>query len=299
MGNEYVKSPLNYVGGKYKMLPKLIPLFPEDIDVFVDMFAGGLNVGANVNAGIVVANDLETKVIDLFEYFKGNSFKVIDEEIVEIINKYGLSNTNEHSYSYYGCDSSKGLSSYNKEKFKKLREDYNSGQKSPLMFYTMLIYAFNNQIRFNSNGEFNMPCNKRDYNKNIKKNLNGFINVLNNKNLKLTNKHYREFDCSHLTEDSFVYLDPPYLITNAAYNENNAWNQLDDEELMEYCNELDRNSIKFGMSNVFSHKGKVNEKLIKWAEKYNVHHLDFNYKNSNYQSIVEDSKSDEVFICNY
>ena len=47
---KYIKSPLNYVGGKYKLLDQIIPLFPSDIDTFVDLFAGGFNVGINVKA---------------------------------------------------------------------------------------------------------------------------------------------------------------------------------------------------------------------------------------------------------
>lgn len=34
-----IQSPLNYTGGKYKLLPQILPLFPKDIDVFVDLFA--------------------------------------------------------------------------------------------------------------------------------------------------------------------------------------------------------------------------------------------------------------------
>ena len=46
----YVKSPLNYVGEKYKLLKEIIPLFPSSIDTFVDLFGGGFNVDANVQA---------------------------------------------------------------------------------------------------------------------------------------------------------------------------------------------------------------------------------------------------------
>ena len=35
---EYIKSPLNYVGGKYKLLPQILPLFPKNIDTFIDLF---------------------------------------------------------------------------------------------------------------------------------------------------------------------------------------------------------------------------------------------------------------------
>ena len=38
MDKKYVKSPLNYTGGKYKLLPQIVPLFPEGIDTFVDLF---------------------------------------------------------------------------------------------------------------------------------------------------------------------------------------------------------------------------------------------------------------------
>ncbi len=40
MKNEYIKSPLNYTGGKYKLLPQIIPIFPSDINTFVDLFGG-------------------------------------------------------------------------------------------------------------------------------------------------------------------------------------------------------------------------------------------------------------------
>lgn len=38
---EYVKSPLNYTGGKYKLLPQLLELLPKQVNTFVDLFAGG------------------------------------------------------------------------------------------------------------------------------------------------------------------------------------------------------------------------------------------------------------------
>lgn len=54
---EYIKSPLNYVGGKYKLLPQILPLFPKNIDTFIDLFGGGFNVGINVPAKEVIYNE--------------------------------------------------------------------------------------------------------------------------------------------------------------------------------------------------------------------------------------------------
>lgn len=36
---KYLKSPLNYIGGKYKLLPQILPLFPKEISSFVDLFS--------------------------------------------------------------------------------------------------------------------------------------------------------------------------------------------------------------------------------------------------------------------
>ena len=43
--HQYIKSPLNYVGGKYRLLKQIIPLFPKEIDTFVDLFSGELMLG--------------------------------------------------------------------------------------------------------------------------------------------------------------------------------------------------------------------------------------------------------------
>lgn len=67
---KYIKSPLNYTGGKYKLLSQILPLFPEEIDTFVDLFCGGCDVGVNVSANRIICNDIESHVMALLSYFK-------------------------------------------------------------------------------------------------------------------------------------------------------------------------------------------------------------------------------------
>ena len=43
----YIKSPMNYTGGKYKLLNSLFGIFPNDINVFVDLFAGSMEIPLN------------------------------------------------------------------------------------------------------------------------------------------------------------------------------------------------------------------------------------------------------------
>ena len=35
--NTYLKSPLNYTGGKYKLLKQIVPMFPSNVEIFVDL----------------------------------------------------------------------------------------------------------------------------------------------------------------------------------------------------------------------------------------------------------------------
>lgn len=34
------KNPFNYIGAKFKLLPQILPLFPSQIQNFIDLFGG-------------------------------------------------------------------------------------------------------------------------------------------------------------------------------------------------------------------------------------------------------------------
>lgn len=303
---ELIQSPLNYTGGKFKLLPQILPLFPTNIDIFVDLFCGGANVGVNVKSNKTILNDTNDNLTLLFSMFKnlGDDFLPLIDEIIE---KYQLSQSSKYGYDYYNCDSNTGLAPYNKDKFLKLREDFNNskdiGYYHYAMLYTLILYSFNNQIRFNSNGHFNLPVGKRDYNEKMKQKLQKFIDRLKGKDYKFSNLDFRDFDISTLNSNSFVYADPPYLITCATYNEQGGWNEADEHDLLDFLNDLHKNNIKFALSNVLRSKGKENSILIDWtqrnSDKYKVINLNYSYNNSNYQTKNKNEITEEVLIINY
>ncbi len=302
-----IQSPLNYTGGKYKLLPQIVPHFPKNINTFVDLFCGGCNVGINIDSEKVIFNDVNTKLIDLFNTFKNMDKDIVFELIEEIISKYELSDTRKHGYDKYDCNSSNGLGSYNKEKFLKLRSDFNEYKHfdyyKNVMLYVVIVFCFNNQIRFNSKDEFNLPVGKRDFNKNMYKKLDNFIDRIKLLDCTFTNLNFTQFDISKLQKDDFVYIDPPYLITCASYNESGGWGEEQEIKLLEVLDELHKNKIRFALSNVVKSKGKENKILIDWLEKnsenYKVINLDFNYTNSNYQTKDRTGNTEEVLIINY
>lgn len=280
---KYIKSPLNYVGGKTKLLPQILPLFPQNIGTFVDLFCGGANVCVNVKADKIVANDFYDKVIAIFQYLHDNSIEDVLSYVESTIARYGLNKTN-------------------REAFLEFRNHYNYGEeKHPLDLFILICHAFNHQIRFNSKGEYNMPFgeNRSEYNKNIKKNLIEFCEGV--KNIHFTSKDFRDIKLDKLGENDFIYLDPPYLITCAAYNENGGWGVKEETDMYDLMDKATAKGIKFAMSNVLSNKGKTNEMLLEWATKndYTIHHLDMSYSNCNYHAKDKESKADEVLITNY
>lgn len=302
-----IQSPLNYTGGKFKLLPQILPLFPEKINCFVDLFCGGCNVGINVNSKSVIYNDLNEHLLYLYNTFKNLDKGITFELIYKTINDYQLSLVSENGYEFYNCESGKGLGDYNREHFLKLRKDFNARKEEDyyyyIMLYVMIVYAFNNQIRFNSKGEFNLPVGKRDFNKNMQNKLSEFIDRIKSQNCKFTCKDFRTFDVAFFNNDDFIYIDPPYLITCATYNEQGGWNEQDEKDLLSFLDKLTENNIRFALSNVLRSKGKENTLLINWLKentnKYKIHNLNYGYSNSNYQTKNRDSKSEEVLVTNY
>lgn len=279
----FIKSPLNYVGGKYKLLPQIIPLFPDEISTFIDLFSGGANVGINVNADKIVFNDINTKINEFFRYLQDHEIDNVLEQIKYYIDQYQLSKTNEIG-------------------FKQFREDYNKNP-NPVMLYTLVSYSFNYQFRFNNEMQFNNPFgrNRSHFSKRMENNLIKFMTKLNTINAEFTDDYFTKLDLSKLDSNSFVYADPPYLITTGSYNDGNRgfvnWTKKQEKQLYQLLDNLNDRHIKFALSNVLKHKGVDNESLIKWSKKYKVHHLNYSYSNSSHNT--KHLSSDEVLITNY
>lgn len=297
-----IKSAFNYTGGKYRLLPQLLPLFPEHFNNFIDMFAGGGSVALNINTNnLIYINDHEPDLIELYRFFTQISIEELLNKINITIDKYNLSNSKLHGYNYYGVDSSKGLGAYNKPYYSAMREDFNSGslkgQDRQVVFYLLTVFGFNNQIRYNRKGEFNLPVGKRDFNSIMERKLVDFHTRLQTGNYAISSQDFRDF--KHVGKGDMCYFDPPYRITTASYNENGGWGLQDDLDLFRYIDSINKIGAKFALSNVVLHKGRENVELMKWASHYNMHILDFNYNNSNYQSTAKSSSTIEVLITNY
>ncbi len=290
MNETYIKSPLNYVGGKYKILNQIIPKFPKKINTFVDLFGGGFNVGINVDADTVVYNDVIEPLCELMNYFSNKNAEEVVQKLEDNI-------------------SINGLDKENTDAFLKLRNKYNHSvykneDDKIIDFYTLILYSFNYQIRFNQNMKYNTPFgkNRSSYNSNTKKNLEKFVNKINKINVKVSKEKFVDFDFSNLGENDFVYCDPPYLITTGSYNDGNRgikdWTLDDEKKLLNILDDLNSKGIKFALSNVLVANDKKNEILTEWSKKYTVYIIENTFNNSNYRRKNKDDTM-EVLITNY
>ena len=154
--------------------------------------------------------------------------------------QFSIANSSKQKESFVRRTTSSVKNFFAKEK-SKLREDYNSlkrdSEEKDFLLLTLIIFSFNNQIRFNSNGEFNMPVGKRDFNSSSRKNIKDFALKIKNKTILFQNKDFNKIDYSNL-ENPFFYCDPPYYLGIASYNENNGWTIKEERKLLKFLEKL-------------------------------------------------------------
>lgn len=274
-------SPLNYIGGKWDVLPFLMENMPKRVDNFYDLFGGGATVCINAKANKIVYNDINWMVRDLLEKICHQDFIRIYQYIEKTIKKYGLEKKNKETYVNF-------RNKYNSEEL---------GSRNPLDLYLLICFGFEHQIRFNSRLEFNNPCGNSGYNEEMLEKLCSFSYITKQKNIVFKSMDYKSFE-KDLEKGDFVYCDPPYLISCGAYNDGkrgfNGWDEKQEEELLQFLTRINEKGIKFMLSNMIDRNGKKNSQLNKWI------------KENNFKMIINDKLTrrnrqdrQEIIIINY
>ena len=281
--SEYIKSPINYIGNKYKLISQIIPLFPEKISTFVDVFGGSGTVLINTNAEHYIYNDVNPYVEGIFRGLIETDTQTIIDAIEKIIQEYSLSKTN-------------------KDGFEKLRDFYNqedNKEKDWITLYTLMCHSFNHQFRFNTKHEYNSSFGKnRSYFSERQK-----IDLRQMKERMTTDivtmsKSFKDIDYSDFDENDLLYFDPPYLNSVGNYNDGKrgfeGWNEKNERDLLDLLDSLN-GKTRFALSNNLKYE---NDLLNKFKDKYKVYSLSGNYVNCNYHKL-DRSKDKEVLITNY
>lgn len=282
--NEYIKSPINYVGNKYRLIKQIIPLFPKKISMFVDAFGGSGTVLMNTEADYYIYNDINPYVSSIVSGLFSTSYDEIIKQIENIISEYDLS-------------------MINKEDFERLRDSYNNGRKDWITLYTLMCHSFNHQFRFNNKHEYNSSFgkNRSYFSDRQKQDLLALKHRFENKDpIIVSSKNAFDFDFSDFDENDLIYFDPPYFNSVGNYNDGKrgfeGWTAEHEKKLYELLDGLDEQGTRWALSNNLKYN---NEFLDAWKDKYHIHYLSGDYLNCNYHKKDRETKDIEVLITNY
>lgn len=251
-----IVTPIKTQGKKTKLISEIKKLYDNE-KYYIEPFLGSGCVLFNLNPDYAYVSDNNIHIIN---FYKAIQTKKINSTIVKTF------------LEYHGNE----LSIKGKEYYYKIRADFNINH-DPLYFLFLNRSCFNGMIRFNSNGEFNVPfCNKN--NRFSKSMITKICNQVK-KVEEILDSHGNnwEFVCCDYkdainkfknTKDCFFYFDPPYVNRHATYFED--WNENINSELF---NNIKCLTSEFVLSNWYKNKFRSNDVLISSFNEYDYRYI--------------------------
>jgi len=230
-----ILPPIKWVGGKTNLLTQLLPLLPDNFDVYVEPFLGSGSMAFAVKSKVAILNDI---VLDLMLLYKA----IRDDlnSLIECINGF------PDSYSFYYEISGW---SWHPEYFGNL--DYVT---RAARFIYLNKRSFNGIYRVDSEGHFNVPWGDRFdepiYNKEALVELRDY---LKQSEVSLYCGDYESVSNS-LQHNTFIYMSPPcYPLKENTFSEYTAegFSLSEQVRLKNWCDKLNSNGILFMQSNSY------------------------------------------------
>lgn len=292
------KPFLKWVGGKTQIIDKIIEKIPKNIKNYHEPFVGGGSVllalltlqkeGDITIENNIYAYDLNLNLINVYKAIQNNKDKLF-EKIEEILKEYDNiegdivnrkpstleeAKTSKESYYYW------------------VRNKYNKSVTNSIECSAMFIFinktCFRGIYRVGPNG-YNVPYGH--YKKTpviiTKKEMDTISELI--KKVIFIHSDFKK-SIESIKNGDFVYLDPPYVPEKkksfVGYNKDDF---IEHKELFGMLEGLDKNNIKFIMSNSVSYLSKVSQSNYNYEEITTRRAI--NSKNPG-------STTKEVIICN-
>lgn len=251
----YIKTPLNWVGNKYKHLDKINEIVGgRKYRYVIEPFMGSGNILLNINtpATIYIGSDNISLVPRLYSYIQGNEHEYVGEEFEGILKAWNNFTDKEDYYAFRSYWNAKYTNNiYNKD----------------FVYETVALLKMcsNSMVRFNRNGEFNQGLRGLAKNKaefftermkyNIIKQLNLLSAALNQRNYTFKMNDFKN-TLKLASPNDLIILDPPYIMRTDMYDTN--FSKEDDEYLLEFLAYTKSDFLYF---NYLESDGVVNKKI--------------------------------------
>ena len=267
MKNQKLKPIVKWAGGKQGISSALVNLFPCEFSAFFEPFVGGGSVFLTKEHEKTVISDENKWLINTYKAFQLDWKKV--------------------------CSILDGIEN-NKENFLRIRSvlpDELDIFDQAAHFVFLNKTCFRGLFRVNQKGQFNVPYGDYDRRYYDPENIEKVSEYLSK--IEIRNGDF-ELGVTGITEDDFVYFDPPYYKLGG-YSDFNRYTKLKFKEsehlrLAALCRELDERGIKWAVSN-------SNTPFVKFLyDGFNINEVS-NRREINLASKNRNIK--ELFITNY
>lgn len=222
-----MKPILKWAGGKRKLIPAIEP-YICDAEIYVEPFVGGGALVFNKKPKRAIINDLNKNLI--------NVYRTVRDEPDNVIYYLKILQEQTTKLDYYRIRY--------EERLDEFRETCNAYRAARTIYLNKTCY--NGLYRVNKKGYFNVPYGNRQGVKLFdEQNLREISDYLSKNDVDIQCTDYRNI-LLEIHDNSFVYLDPPYMNTYNNYTEY----RFDQAELKEQCDILDCRNIRFLQSNI-------------------------------------------------
>ena len=268
-----ITPPIKSQGIKTKLVPAIMHLVSDYSGRWIEPFLGTGVVAFNSNAKKALLSDVNPHLINFYKRLQSKEITPLDIQSFLYSEGEKLKNADENGASYY----------------KEVRARFNTNFDS-LDFLFLSRAGFNGMIRFNKNGNWNIPfCKKperfaRAY---VTKIVHQAENCLHKMTLnwQFENKDFRDI-ILQADENDFIYCDPPYAGRYVDYY--SGWTEKDENDLFEL---LKNTKAKFILSSWHHNDFRYNENIKKYEKAFNVltqeHFYFAGAKEKNRNSVVE------------
>lgn len=218
---------LKYRGGKSREIPQFEKYIPESFSTYIEPFLGGGAVFFHLEPERAIINDVNGRLISFYECVR-NQYAAMRAELDQIQEIY---ERNQADYKIRKAQApEERIPNANEELYYRIRDMYNG--KIPSEYLDGVLYFFINKtaysgmIRFNSNGEYNVPFGRYP-------NLNTKMITVEHSQL-LQGAEVMQQDYTAVFEraqpDDFMFLDPPYDCVFNDYGNIDMMNGFDEEQ---------------------------------------------------------------------
>ena len=279
-GLKQYKTPLRYPGGKSKAIKTLAPWYPEIISEYREPFIGGGSIAIDItktNPNIPIwVNDLYVPLFNFWIQLRDRG-----EELSERVREEKQRTLDEG-------DNDK-VTAKAKELFNRHKEEidtYDDFEKA-VSFFIMNKCSFSG---LTENSTFSETASNSNFSLVGADKLAQFSKII--KNWKITNIEYSEVMKAEGSEDTFIFLDPPYDIKDFLYGKNREMHKLFDHDV--FANHVYECKYNFMITY------NVNDRLINLYKDYNMKEWKLRYSMAHRgDKGTDENIKTELLITNY